>query len=68
MRFVFATTALAAVISLIPLPAAAESHEGVVRQIRIDTDANTPLCAATNPSMPVGAWACLYPNRPHIRK
>jgi hypothetical protein len=68
MRFAVAITALAAFISLTPLPAAAESHEGVVRQIRIDTDANTPLCAATNPSMPGGAWACFYPNRPYYRE
>ena len=63
MRFVFAAGGLAAVLSLTPFPVAAESHEGVVREIRIDTYADTPLCAATSPPMPGGAWACFYPNR-----
>lgn len=60
--------ALAAVIVLTPLPAAAESHEGVVRQIRIDSDTDAPLCVATSPSMPGGAWACIYPNRRHYHE
>jgi hypothetical protein len=68
-RFVLATTGLVAITCFTSLPAAAESHEGVVRQIRIDVDAShTPLCAATNPPMPGGAWACFYPNRPHYQE
>jgi len=67
-RLVLARTALAAVAFLTPLPGAAESHEGVVWQIRIDADANSPLCAATIPGMPGGAWACFYPNRPHYQE
>jgi len=68
MRLVLAATALTAIASLTPLPAAAESHEGTVEQIRIDSDADTPLCAATSPSMPGGAWACIYPNRRYYQE
>ena len=53
------------VVCLLPVPAVAESHEGVVRQIRIDSDADAPLCVATIPAMPGGALACIYPNRRH---
>ena len=54
-----------ALIALMPSPAVAEWHEGVVRQIRIDSDADAPLCVATFPNMPGGAWACIYPSRRH---
>jgi hypothetical protein len=68
MRVVCATTVLAALAALMPLPAAAESHEGIVRQIRIDSDTDAPLCVATSPGMPGGAWACIYPNRRHYHE
>ena len=65
MRFIIAGTVLVPIISVMPLPAAAESHEGVVRQIRIDSESDAPLCVATIPNMPGGTWACIYPNRRH---
>lgn len=65
MRFIIAATVWVALISLMPLPAAAESHEGVVRHIRIDSEADPPLCVTTIPDMPGGAWACIYQNRRH---
>ncbi len=65
MRFIIAGTVLVPIILLMPLPAAAESHEGVVRQIRIDSESDAPLCVATIPNMPGGTWACIYPNRRH---
>jgi len=68
MQLVSAATALIAISSLVPLRAAAESHEGVVQQLRIDSNADTPLCAATIPSMPGEAWACIYPNRPYYQE
>jgi hypothetical protein len=68
MRLVFAATVVAAMISPVSLPAAAESHEGIVRYIRVDSEADAPLCAATSPNMPAGAWACIYPNRPHYHE
>ena len=57
--------AVAAIGFLVPLPAAAEMHEGVVRHIRVDSEADAPLCIATTPAMPGDAWACIYPNRRH---
>ena len=54
MRFILGATALAMFAYLMPPPAAAETHEGVVRQIRIDGGSNAPLCAATTPEMPGG--------------
>jgi hypothetical protein len=68
MRLLFAVVVLAPMISLMPSPAAAESHEGVVRQIRIDSEADAPLCVATTPNMPGGAWACIYQNRRHYQE
>jgi hypothetical protein len=29
---------------------------------------NTPLCAATDPPMPGGAWACFYSTLPHYQE
>ena len=68
MQLVPAATALIAIFSLAPLHAAAESHEGVVQQLRIDSNADTPLCASTIPSMPGEAWACIYPNRRYYQE
>ena len=68
MRRIFAATALVATFSLSSSHAVAESHEGVVEQLRTDSNADTPLCAATIPGMPGGAWACIYPNRPYYQE
>jgi hypothetical protein len=68
MRLVSAATVAALMMSLAPLPAAAESHEGLARHIRIDSEADAPLCVATTPNMPGGAWACIYPNRRHYEE
>lgn len=68
MRLIFAATPLLAIVFLAPLSAGAESHEGVVHQLHIDSNADTPLCAATIPSMPGGAWACIYPSRPYYQE
>jgi hypothetical protein len=59
---------LAALLWLAPAQVLAESHEGQVQQIRIDSDADAPVCAATSPGMPGGAWACIYPNRRHYQE
>lgn len=63
-----AAAALSAAALLAPLPAAAASHEGVVRQLRVDSEADAPLCALTSPAMPGGDWACVYPNRRHYQE
>ena len=67
-RFVLAAAALTLMTALMPQPAAAESHRGVVRTIRIDSEADASLCAATSPNMPGNAWACIYPNRRHYQE
>jgi hypothetical protein len=67
MRRMIAATISGALIPLMPMAAAAESHEGVVRYIRIDSEIDAALCVATDPNMPGGAWACLYRNRPHYQ-
>ena len=59
---------LVAIALLAPLPVAAESHEGIVRELRIDSDADSPLCATTSPRMPAGARACIYPNRRYYQE
>src|SRR5688572_464387 len=65
MRHMIVATLLGALIPLMPMPAAAESHQGVVQSIRIDSEIDAAFCVATDPNMPGGAWACLYRNRPH---
>ena len=67
MRLVFATV-LATMLSMMPLPVLAETHEGVVRLIRIDSESDAPLCVATTPNMPNESWACIYTNRRHYRE
>lgn len=64
---------LASAAILIPMmtmmscPAFAESHEGIVRLVQIDSDSETPLCVATSPDIPNGGWACVATNRRHYR-
>jgi len=68
VRHMNARTVLVALFALMPLTAAAESHEGVVRHIRIDSEADAPFCVATVPNMPGGAWACIYPTRRYYQE
>ena len=45
-------------------PALAQTHTGVITQVRIDTVANIGVCVATAPELRGVTWACLYSNRP----
>lgn len=63
-----AAAGIAAMMGAAPPAGAADSHEGVVRQIRVDAGATAPLCVATHPPLPRGAWACFYPNRLHYEE
>lgn len=56
---------LAALIALAALPAAAQTHTGVIAQVRVDSGINAPFCVATIPALPAVGWACLYANRPY---
>jgi hypothetical protein len=52
MQRMIAATILCALIPLMPMSAAAKSHEGVVRHIRIDLKIDAALCVATDPNIP----------------
>ena len=55
-------------MSLLSLPAAAQSHTGVITHVRIDSAASAAFCVATSPQLQGAAWACLYPRRAHYRE
>ena len=65
MRSLLLQTALVSIVCLTPSLAVAESHEGVVRQIQVDSDIDTPLCVATAPAAPGGSLLCISPTRKH---
>ena len=53
---------------LLPLPAAAQSHTGVITQIRIDSGAGPAVCVATAPELRGTAWACLHAQHTRYRE
>jgi hypothetical protein len=53
---------------LLPWAAMAQTHTGVIAQVRVDSGMNAPLCIATVPELRAVSWACLYSNRPHYQE
>ena len=58
---------LAAFLAALALPAAAETHTGVISQVRVDS-VNAPVCVAMVPELRGVTWACLYVNRPQYQE
>ena len=53
---------------LLPLPALAQAHGGVVTHLRVELSPRPTICAATAPAIPGGVAACVNSTQPHYHE